>query len=149
MECSCTFLAFWWYLTYPNFVAYNFNRFLAFDYTTRVPKKGKSQLKSGNFRLKQSSYSGNSPSTRQMYSFCTWRFRIWCSICLAFLGLRPNSKRPDVKRSRRWIVRKFFKLYSFASIKTTVLWRYRPQGWTCWCSCNKTHNSKRWRKWKK
>jgi hypothetical protein len=76
-------------------------------------------------------YSGNSPSTRQTYCFCTCRFLIWCSICLAFLGLLPNNNKPDVNRSNRWIVRKFFKLYSLARIKTTVLWRYRPHGWTC------------------
>lgn len=75
-------------------------------------------------------YSGNSPSTRQMYCFCTCRFLIWCSICLAFFGLLPNNNNPDVNRSNRWIVRKFFKLYSLARIKTTVLWRYRPHGWT-------------------
>lgn len=68
-------------------------------------------------------YSGKSPSTRHTYCFCTWRFRIWCSIWRAFFGLRPNSKRPDVRRSKRWIVRKFFKLNSFARMKTTVLWR--------------------------
>lgn len=68
-------------------------------------------------------YSGKSPSTRHTYCFCTWRFRIWCSIWRAFFGLRPNSRRPDVRRSKRWIVRKFFKLNSFARMKTTVLWR--------------------------
>lgn len=75
-------------------------------------------------------YSGKSPSTRHIYCFCTWRFRIWCSIWRAFFGLRPNSRRPDVRRSKRWIVRRFFKLNSFASMKTTVLWRYRPHGCT-------------------
>lgn len=68
-------------------------------------------------------YSGKSPSTRHIYCFCTWRFRIWCSIWRAFFGLRPNNKRPDVRRSKRWIVRKFFKLNSLARMKTTVLWR--------------------------
>lgn len=77
-----------------------------------------------------STYSGKSPSTRHTYCFCTWRLRIWCSIWRAFFGLRPNNKRPDVKRSKRWIVRKFFKLNSLASIKTTVLWRYLPHGCT-------------------
>lgn len=75
-------------------------------------------------------YSGKSPSTRHIYCFCTWRLRIWCSIWRAFFGLRPNSRRPDVRRSKRWIVRRFFKLNSFASMKTTVLWRYRPHGCT-------------------
>lgn len=75
-------------------------------------------------------YSGKLPSTRHIYCFCTWRLRIWCSIWRAFFGLRPNSNRPDVKRSRRCIVRKFFKLNSLARIKTTVLWRYLPHGWT-------------------
>lgn len=75
-------------------------------------------------------YSGKSPSTRHIYCFCTWRFRIWCSIWRAFFGLRPNNKRPDVRRSKRWIVRKFFKLNSLANMKTTVLWRYRPHGCT-------------------
>lgn len=75
-------------------------------------------------------YSGNSPSTRQTYSFCTCRFLICCSICRAFFGLRPNNSKPDVRRSNRWIVLKFFKLYSFAKMNTTVLWRYLPHGWT-------------------
>ena len=69
--------------------------------------------------------------TSHMYSFCTCLLRIWCSICRAFLGVRPNSRRPLVNRSSLWIVRRFFKWYSLARMKTTVLWRYRPQGWTC------------------
>lgn len=84
-------------------------------------------------------YSGKSPSTRHIYCFCTWRFRIWCSIWRAFFGLRPNSKRPDVRRSKRWMVRKFFKLNSFAKMNTTVLWRYRPHGCT-WYGFNETKN---------
>lgn len=76
-------------------------------------------------------YSGNCPSTLQTYSFCTRRFLIWCSICLAFFGDRPNNNNPLVRRSNRCIVLKFFKLYSFANINTTVLCRYLPHGWTC------------------
>ncbi len=83
-----------------------------------------------SLRNKSNTHSGNSPSTRQMYCFCTCRFLIWCSICLAFFGLLPNNSNPDVNRSNRWIVRKFFKLYSLARINTTVLWRYLPHGWT-------------------
>lgn len=66
-------------------------------------------------------YSGKTPSTRQIYSLSTCLFRICCSIWRAFFGLRPKSKRPEVSRSRRWIVRRFFRLNSLASIKTTVL----------------------------
>ena len=66
-------------------------------------------------------YSGNSPSTRQTYSLRTCLFLICCSISLAFLGFLPNMRRPDVSLSRRWMVRKFFKLYSLAKMKTTVL----------------------------
>lgn len=75
-------------------------------------------------------HSGNSPSTRQTYSFCTCLLRIWCSICRAFLGLLPKSNNPEVNRSNRWIVRKFFRLYSLARMNTTVLCLYRPHGWT-------------------
>lgn len=55
---------------------------------------------------------------------------MWSSIILAFLVVRPNNKIPLVKRSNRWMVRKFFRLYSFAKMNTTVLCRYRPHGWT-------------------
>jgi len=79
---------------------------------------------------------GKLPSTLQTYSLDTCRFRIWCSIWRAFLGDRPNKRRPLVRRSSLWMVRRFFKLYSLAKIKTTVLWRYRPQGWTCAASTN-------------
>ena len=76
-------------------------------------------------------YSGNSPSTLQTYSLRTCLFLICCSISRAFRGLRPNIKRPDVSLSRRWMVLRFLRLYSLAKMKTTVLWRYLPQGWTC------------------
>ena len=56
-------------------------------------------LESVNNQL--STYSGNSPSTRQTYSLSTCLFRICCSISLAFLGFLPNIKRPEVKRSKR------------------------------------------------
>ena len=68
-------------------------------------------------------YSGNSPSTLQMYSLSTWRFLICCSMSLAFRGLRPNMSSPDVSLSKRWMVLKLRRLYSLARMKTTVLWR--------------------------
>lgn len=134
LESRCAIFAFWWYFTHSNFIAYNFDRFLAFQYAPREIKweskrNFKKSFLDGMVR-NWKTYSGNSPSTRQMYCFCTCRFLIWCSICLAFFGLLPNNNKPDVNRSNRWIVRKFFKLYSLARIKTTVLWRYRPHGWT-------------------
>lgn len=128
LECRCAIFALWWYFTHSNFIAYNFDRFLAFQHAPVERMRNIKYQKKETRNWK--TYSGNSPSTRQMYCFCTCRFLIWCSICLAFFGLLPNNNNPDVNRSNRWIVRKFFKLYSLARIKTTVLWRYRPHGWT-------------------
>ena len=59
-------------------------------------------------------YMGNSPSTLATYSFLTWRVRICVSISRAFAGFRPNISSPEVSRSSRWIVRRFFRLYSCA-----------------------------------
>ena len=35
----------------------------------------------------------------------------------------PNMRRPEVSRSSLWMVLRFFRLYSLARMKTTVLWR--------------------------
>lgn len=80
-------------------------------------------------------YSEKLPSTQHTYSLCTCLFRICCSICRAFSEVRPKSSRPDVNRSKRCMVRRFFMLYSLASIKMTVLCLYRPQGCT-WADSN-------------
>lgn len=68
-------------------------------------------------------YSGNSPSTLQTYSLSTCLFLICCSMSLALRGFLPNMSRPEVSLSSLWMVRRFFKLYSLARMKTTVLWR--------------------------
>ena len=39
----------------------------------------------------------------------TCRFRICCSISRAFRGFLPNISNPEVSRSSRWIVRRFFR----------------------------------------
>lgn len=61
----------------------------------------------------------------------TCLFLIWCSICLAFFGVLPKRRIPLVSRSSLCIVLKFFRLYSLARMKTTVLCRYLPHGCTC------------------
>lgn len=127
LECRNTIFSFWWNFAYSNFVTNNFYWFSAF-YNFAKKEMEHKILKCWQCCL---SYFGNSPSTLHMYSFWTSLFLIWCSICLAFFGERPNNKRPLVNRSNRWIVRRFFKLYSFANINTTVLCRYLPHGWTC------------------
>lgn len=119
LEYRLALLTLWWNLADANFITDHFNGFSAFNDPSEKVEICKTRVASQIIW----SYSGNSPSTRQTYSFWTCRLRIWCSIWRAFFGLRPNRRRPDVRRSNRWMVRKFFKLYSLARIKTTVLWR--------------------------
>lgn len=118
LEFGGAIFAFWWHFAHTNLVRNDFDWLLAFDNAAGV--KFENHLNE-LFGIFVETHSGNSPSTRQIYSFCTCLFLIWCSIWRAFLGLRPKSSKPDVSRSNRWMVRKFFKLYSLAKIKTTVL----------------------------
>ena len=52
----------------------------------------------------------------------TARLRICCSISRAFRGFRPNISSPEVSRSSRWIVRRFFRLYSCAYANIVNSW---------------------------
>ena len=103
----------------PDLVADNFHRLRAL---CLAPVKTNMPM---NFQIlihpQYCTHSGNSPSTRQTYSLRTCLLRICCSMSRAFLGFRPNMSSPEVSLSRRWIVRRFFKLYSLARMKTTVL----------------------------
>ena len=54
-------------------------------------------------------YSTFSIRYSNVFSFITCRFLICCSISRAFRGFLPNISNPDVSRSRRWIVLRFFR----------------------------------------
>lgn len=126
LENRHAILPLWRHLTHAYFVADHFYGLLALYNST----KNKTKHKKTFLRTLCGTYSGNSPSTLHTYSFWTSRFRIWCSICLAFFGDLPKSKMPLVNLSSRCIVRRFFRLYSLARMKTTVLCLYLPQGCT-------------------
>lgn len=126
-KCGLTVLALRWNLTNTYFVAHDVDFLIAFNYATTKDMKNKQIYK----RLDAFwTYSGKRPSTRQTYSFCTWRVRICSSNSRAFSAVRPNKSRPDVRRSNLWMVRRFFRLCSLARMKTTVLCLYLPQGCT-------------------
>ena len=118
-------LAMWRDLAHPNLVAHNLHRLGTLSLASaKGNKEWFMQIIFGNeFGRFSTTYSGNCPSTRHTYSFITCLFLIWCSISLAFLGFLPNMRRPDVSLSNRWMVLRFFRLYSLARMKTTVLCR--------------------------
>jgi len=98
LERRRTILTLWRYFANANLVADHFNGFLTLHY---APKNDQFWLLCFQSFFIYLTYSGNTPSTLQIYSFSTCRLRICCSIWRAFFGLRPNNKSPEVNRSSR------------------------------------------------
>ena len=114
----------------------------------KCTQRKENKKKKNNKRVKE--FLGRRSKSEQRYleGRVTCRFLICCSISRAFRGFLPNISNPEVSRSSRWIVRRFFRPNSwkkklqhqedstsrtltFARMKTTVLCLYLPHGWTC------------------